>query len=265
MKRAKEGDKKEILEFLNNKLADCLYMYIDIKKYGLTSANMDIWIERDNEKIHTVIMRYYDSLQMISDNNNWNKEWIKNLIIKEEFTTISGRADMIKELLPLLDRLYNVSFGTVFQLLEYRKADDSSMVTYAQKEDLEEIAKLICIDEVFKSSYQISSLEKQLKDRMDNGMGRNVIIKSDGKIISHIATYAELDDISITSGMITHPEYRDSSYSFLVESFLTNELLKEGKRVFTLVLDGKRVTYLRALKGKECGKYGRLTLNVSNN
>ena len=69
MELAKEKELEEIYAFLQKNLADCLYLYIDVKKYGLQNPNMTVWVERKGEekRISTVIMRYYDSIQMASE------------------------------------------------------------------------------------------------------------------------------------------------------------------------------------------------------
>lgn len=261
MELAKEKELEEIYAFLQKNLADCLYLYIDVKKYGLQNPNMTVWVERKGEekRISTVIMRYYDSIQMASEDENWDKDWLKERILEERFNTISGKASMITELSALLKEFYYTSYGVVFQLEEYRKFEGVDIVEYAGEEDMWEIAELICTDASFKACYNTEVLERQLRERLQSGMGRNVVIRKDGKIISHIATYAEFEDIAITSGMITHPDYRDGSYGLLAESFLTNELLDSGKRVYTLVIKKPRKKFLTIMGAKACGEYGRMT------
>lgn len=261
MELAKEQDLQELFSFLQENVADCLYLYIDVRKYGLGNPNMTVWIERKGEerKIRTVIMRYFDSIQMASDDEGWDKEWLKEQILKERYNSVSGKASMISELSAALKQFYHTSYGVVFQLEEYRKFEGVDIVEHAREEDMWEVAELICTDESFKACYNTEILEQQLKERLQSGMGRNAVIRADGKIISHIATYAEFEDIAITSGMITHPDYRTGSYGLLVESSLTNELLDEGKRVYTLVIKKPRKKFLTVMGAKACGEYGRMT------
>lgn len=261
MKIAKEKDIDDILFFLKNNIANCLYMYIDIKKYGLQNPNMTVWISRDasDNQVNLVVMKYYDSIQMFSDNKQWDKEWLTNLILKEKYSMVSGEAQMIRQLEELLRGEYHSEYGEIFRLPSYRKTDDTDIVQYAREADMEEIAELICMDESFKANYQPKILEKQLKERLLSGMGRNAIIRDNKRIVAHIATYAEFEDIAITSGLIVHPEYRTSSYGFIVESVLTNDLLDLGKFVYTFALEKKRKQFLAVLGARVCGEYGKLT------
>lgn len=261
MKIATEMEIDDILLFLKANLSNCLYMYIDIKKYGLQNPNMTVWISRDasDNQVNLVVMKYYDSIQMFSDNKQWDKEWLTNLILKEKYSMVSGEAQMIRQLEELLRGEYHSEYGEIFRLPSYRKTDDTDIVQYAREADMEEIAELICMDESFKANYQPKILEKQLKERLLSGMGRNAIIRDNKRIVAHIATYAEFEDIAITSGLIVHPEYRTSSYGFIVESVLTNDLLDLGKFVYTFALEKKRKQFLAVLGARVCGEYGKLT------
>ena len=49
MIQAKKHDLADILYFLKENLADCIYMYIDIRKYSLFNDNMKVWINRENK------------------------------------------------------------------------------------------------------------------------------------------------------------------------------------------------------------------------
>lgn len=261
MEIAKEKDIDDILIFLKKNVSNCLYMYIDIKKYGLQNPNMTVWLSRgdSSNKVNTVVMKYYDSIQLFSDNREWHKEWLAKLILKEKYSMISGEAFMIRQLEELLREEYQSEYGEIYQLPSYRKTDDTDIVQYAREADMEEIAELICMDESFKANYQPKILEKQLKERLLSGMGRNAIIRDNKRIVAHIATYAEFEDIAITSGLIVHPEYRTSSYGFIVESVLTNDLLDLGKFVYTFALEKKRKQFLAVLGARVCGEYGKLT------
>lgn len=263
MREAKESDIVEILEYLKRNIADCIYMYIDIKKYGLSNPNMMVWIDRNNknDQLKAVVMKYYDSIQVFAGSNDWDKEWLAEMLREENISMISGKDNMIKELAAVLGNRYSSVFGMVYQLKSYRQFENTDIVEPATLEDTGEIARLICSDELFHSNYQVKVLERQLRERMSSGMGRSVVIRRDNKIVAHIATYAEYENIVVTSGLIVHPEHRKEGYGFFIESFLVNELLQELKDVYTFVLEPKRAALLNAMGADLCGRYGKLTLN----
>lgn len=262
MKEARVSDIEEILEYLTKNLADCIYMYIDIKKYGLENPNMKVWIEREQKtnQLLAVVMKYYNNIQLYAHGDTWNQEWLIQLLKQEKASMISGKDDIIQALTIPLGKQYNSTLGMVFQIDAYREFDEVESIEYATVEDMAEISDLIYIDDSFHANYQEKMLEEQLKERFLTGMGRNVIIKQDDKIVAHIATYAEYENIAVTSGLIVHPDYRKSSLGFLMESFLVNELLEEEKLVYTFVVEPKRVALLNAVGAKLVSRYGKMTL-----
>ena len=262
MKEARESDIAEVLKYLIENIADCIYMYIDIKKYGLENPNMKVWIERDRKtnQLLSVVMKYYNNIQLYAQGNTWNQECLIQLLRKEKASMISGKEEMIQALALPLETQYNNTFGMVYQIEAYREFDEVENIIYAKIEDMPEIASLIYSDDLFHENYQEKVLEEQLTERFLTGMGRNIIIRQDGKIVAHIATYAEFENIAITSGLIVHTDYRKSGLGFLIESFLINELLREEKLVYTFVLEPKRVALLNAIGAKPVSRYGKLTL-----
>lgn len=258
MRFAKQKDVGRILEYLESDLGNCIYLYMDIRKYGLDSKYIRVWINEE-EQITTVVMRYFDSLQIFADKHNADMKGIEELAIKEKVQMISGEKCLIDRLRNCkeIENDYEAKDGWVFQLENYR-VFPSEEIEKGLPEDCQEIADLICMDEGFAGNYDAKNLALQLRERMQTSMGRSYIIRKNGKIIAHIATFAEDMGIAVTSGLVVHPEYRNYPYGTVMESYLVNNLINEKYMVFTLVNDCRRVKLLRAMGSKECGQYEKL-------
>ncbi len=248
-----------ILEYLKADVGNCLYMYIDIKKYGIHHDEMTVWYQKSSEGIILVVMKYYNSISFYSRNTQWSKDAVLSLIQTILPASVSAPLSIMKELDQSLPD-YKLSMGWIYEHKHYR-VFDVDYIEKAAETDLKEIANLLCIEDGFGSIYQVDSLHKQLVERQREAMGRNLMIKSqEGDIIAHIATYAECDKIAITSGLIVHPDYRKSIYGTALECALVKELLEEQIRAFTFVIEKKRKRFLDALHNHYIGEYGRLTL-----
>ena len=258
MRLAKQKDVGRVLEYLENDLGNCVYLYMDIRKYGLDSSYIRVWINEE-EQLSTVVMRYFDSLQIYADKRNVDMNGIQELVLKENVQMISGEKSLIDRLRSCkkVEENYEAKEGYVFQLENYRVFPYEG-IENGLPEDCQEIADLMCLDEGFAGNYDPKNLALQLQERMQTGMGRSYIIRKDGKIIAHIATFAEDMGIAVTSGLVVHPEYRDYPYGTIMESYLVNNLKKEKFKVFTVVNERKRVKMLRAMGSKECGQYEKL-------
>lgn len=51
---------EEVLNCLKQDIPNCLYIYIDLKKYGLENPHITLWISRKDGKLNLVVMKYHD-------------------------------------------------------------------------------------------------------------------------------------------------------------------------------------------------------------
>ena len=257
MRKATNNDISDILFFLQKNITECIYMYIDIKKYELDNPAMKIWV--DENPLTTVVMQYYESLQIYTTESEIDAEWLNEILQENKITMISGRNDIIQQIENDEQGKYKSEAGEIYQIDYYREFDIVDHIEHATADDAEEIAELICSEELFTDNYDVKTLARQLLDRINSSMGRNIIIRNNGKIVAHIATYAEYEDIAVTSGLVVHSDCHKAGYGFMVESYLVNELLREGKKVYTFILEDKRAALLKSMGATLCGKYGKLT------
>lgn len=248
-----------ILEYLKADVGNCLYMYIDIMKYGIDHEEMTLWYQSTEEGFLLVVMKYYNSISFYAHSQQWAKEEVISLIETILPNSVSAPLTLMEAVYQALPK-YDLSSGWVYEHKYFRKFE-VDFIEKAEESSLLEVATLLCMEDGFGSIYQVDTLHKQLVERQQEKMGRNLIIREeDGKIIAHIATYAECDNIAITSGLIVHPDHRKSIYGTALECALVEELQSEQIRPFTFVIEKKRKRLLDALHNECLGEYGRLTL-----
>ncbi len=258
MRIAKESDKEQLLNYLEKDLGNCLYIYLDIMQYGLNGENIKVWMS-EGKKPNTVLMQYHGDFQIYSTNLSAGEEKeIIGLIMRTKAGWISGEKKVIDIVAGNLYDTYKLTEGWVYELTSYRSFEYPEGFGIAKKEDMRELAALVCSDKDVGGGHHIDDLEKQFIERLKIGMGRNYYVRKNGEIISHIATYAENDKLAITSGMVTREDMRKEGYSSILEGCLVNDLLKEGKRVFTRVNQDRRARFLQIMGAEKCGEYARL-------
>ena len=116
------------------------------------------------------------------------------------------------------------------------------------------------MDKELGSVYTVSSLTSELKERINTGMGRSYIIRADGKIVAHNATYAESDKFVIVSGLMVHPDYRDTDYAYWIDLKSSLEFQNEGKSRFFFALNNKIIRWHKRLGTQIVAEYGKLSL-----
>ena len=258
--QAKKKDTDRILDYVRPNVSDCMYLYIDIKKYGLDSEHIKVWIDEDDQGISLVLMKYHTGMVLYTDRKDWDLVGVKKIIKQEKPNSITARKDLIIALHDVLKDMYDDDYGYVFILTKYPPVQSDLPIEVAKEDDFMEIAHLVTADEGVGSHYEITDYAKQLRERMEDGFGRSYIIRKNGKIIGHIASYAECDGIAPISGLIVDPDYRNSFYGAALENKIMDDLRKEGFTVFSTVTTKLRKKLLE-VSGNECkGEYGKLVL-----
>ena len=64
MREARAADLPRILAYLRPHVEECLYMYIDIAKYGLDNPAMRVWLEEGENGLRLVVMKYHTGISL---------------------------------------------------------------------------------------------------------------------------------------------------------------------------------------------------------
>ncbi len=259
MTAAKEKDIDEILQYLKPHAEDCVYMYIDIKKYGLGNPNMSVWIDRNYQGIYLVVMKYHTSISVYTREENWDVDAVSDIIRREKPESVTAPRAIVEALQNVLSEEYGAVYGSVFELTNIRQDRFDGEIERVGEADTKEIAELIVRDEGIGGYYNVADLAEQFTERMRTNMGRNYVIRDHGRIVAHIASYAEYDGIATTGGLIVDPAYQTGVYGAVLESYLVEQLKKEGFRIYTFVTERLRKLFLTAVGNPCVGEYGKMT------
>ena len=227
--KAKEQDVEKLLAYFEQDLKNCLYSYIDLKKFGIENPNLTVYFD-ESEGICCTALKYYEGLQLFDANGKMDAGKTAKLIKDLNSHIVSSTIDVIEKIYPLLKDTYEMEQGYVTEMLSMPECEISEDVRPAEVGEYDEIAKLICSDEGVGGHYEPEELKNQLITRLGEDMGRNYILKRDGEIIHHAATYAELDNLAVISGVITREDWRGKGVGTLAVRKLCYDLLKEGKK-----------------------------------
>ena len=227
--KAKEQDVEKLLTYFEQDLKNCLYSYIDLKKFGIENPNLTVYFD-ESDGICCTALKYYEGLQLFDADGKMDAEKTAKLIKELNSHIVSSTVDVIEKLYPLLKDTYEMEQGYVTEMLSMPECEISEEVRPAELSEYDEIAKLICSDKGVGGHYEPNELKELLLTRLDEGMGRNYVIKRDGEIIYHAATYAELDNLAVISGVVTKEEFRGKGLGTKGIQKLCHDLLQEGKK-----------------------------------
>lgn len=100
----------------------------------------------------------------------------------------------------------------------------------------------------------------QLDERIQSKTGRSYIIRRNGEIIAHTATYAETGKIAVVGGTIVKQEYRNLNYYMLLSNHILQQLIEEGKTAYTFSITEKMIQFHKKIH-TQCSEYGKLIIN----
>ena len=228
-RKAEKKDVEKLLKYFEQDLKNCLYSYIDLKKFGIENPNLTVYFD-ESEGIRCSALKYYEGLQLFDADGKIDAEETAKLIKGLNSHIVSSTVDVIEKLYPLLRDRYEMEQGYVTEMLSMAECEISEEIRPAKLEEYDEIARLVCSDEGVGGHYEPEELKELLLTRLSEGMGRNYVLEHQGEIIHHAATYAELDNLAVISGVITREDWRGKGVGTLAVRKLCHDLMKEGKK-----------------------------------
>ncbi|MCI9109035.1 MAG: hypothetical protein HFI00_12710 [Lachnospiraceae bacterium] len=258
LKKLVQRDRDRVLSYLEKNFCDCIYLCIDLEKYGVGHPEVGFWYSERKGEPYLVFMKYYDSIQVFCADDNWKAEEYAEWMNQFSVTMIRGNARAIQKLEGYLEG-YHTAYGITVHETEYREFPQFSMVERAGVEDAMEIARLMCADREFGENYTAENLAVQIRDRMIENVGRNFIIRENGKIAAHVGTFIENAKAAVESGLIVDEKYKNKFYGLIVHEYLKKITMQEGKLLYAFRINDAMQRYTRAANESICGYYGKMT------
>lgn len=259
MRIANGEDLDKVIAFLKKNLDDCVYIYIDIVKYGIEHPHITLWFSEYENGINSVAMKYYDSFQLFSIDTQLDREKICKVLTDNPVKTISGSENIIREIESELQGKYDCNYGIVVKETKYKKLPGFDKVEAATVDDCYEIACLMCQDEEFGRNYDVAVLAKQLEDRINTGMGRSFVMREKDEIVGHVATFAEVDDLVVQSGLMVSSKCSNPFGGIILHEYMKGVSLDAGKSVYAFRIKEEMKKYEKSPGTIICGHYGKLT------
>lgn len=254
----RKSDKENIEKSTKENIYQNVYFYIDSQTYGYDGENIKTVLIESAGIVKAVLYTYYTSLQIFvfDDLNDGEVKETADYILKNNFKMVSGQYDVIEKIHAVMLDMYHITKGFLMSGADC-VSSYSGKTQWAEEKHCAEIAALICTDEEIGGHYTVDELADQLKDRMLNRGCRNLIITDNGKIISHMASYAEMDDIAVLGGLITHSDYRHDGLGKMVLMDLAKSYTDNNRLPVLFVYNENLVIWYEEKGWKimsECGK-----------
>lgn len=224
-----------ILEYIGNDYPQCLYLYLDLKKYGMDTDYVDVWVQLEHDNITSVILKYYTGMHIFSRNKIFDIEELSSLITEASPDMICAESSIINKLERYIRKKgYEVELGHIGKCIHINDISGYVNGNKADAEDFHAIVQLLYQDEGIGASYNFEELSDQMRQRSEQGFVRNYVIKEDKEVVCHVCTGAEYDRLSIISGIVTAPEARGRGFAKRLLSQVCKELDGEKKEIYSV-------------------------------
>lgn len=250
--------RQEILDYIGERYAECLYLYIDFMKYGDEVPFVKLYLQTKDNKITALVLQYHQGVHVYSRDGDLNLQELVQLLKKLSPSMICATDIIIQRLAAELPD-YIPEYGFIGEVKKVALHQENMAVIEPTDKQLKDVAQMMCADEGLGGSYQVEELTNQLVERRSSSFGRNYILCQNGKIVCHAATGAELPTIAVTNAVITLPEYRGRGLATQVLGTLCAQLLKEGKRVFSVYYVPSAKKMHEKVGFEICNGWGKLT------
>ena len=205
------------------------------------------------------MLAYHSAMHVYSKQLNFDVKELTEFLIEKNPSIICASAELIKLLEPQMSSNGFISeYGYIGKFIHCVPSIVNCDIRLANKDDIIEIAKLLYNDDGIGSSYTMDDLVKQIEERVDSGFVRSYVIKQDNHVVAHLGTGAEIDKLCTISYVITDPKYRGRGLSSSLFSYACNQLILEGKEIFSVYYPENSRRLHHKMGFVDCCEFGKL-------
>lgn len=233
--KCNDNQKKEVLDYIGEEYGKCLYLYIDLVKYGCESEFVKVWKVIGDDGVTMVMLAYHSALHLYSIKLNFDLQEIIPFINEIKPSIICATKPLIEKIKDELSKHeYVAEYGHIGKKTRIVPPKDDYTVQIAALDDINQIAKLLYEDDDIGASYTFDDLVVQIRERLTQGFVRSFVITQNGKVVAHLGTGAETERLCTISYVITDPNYRGKGLSSSLFGYACRQLENEGKEIFSV-------------------------------
>ena len=257
------SQQEALLNYIGEDYPKCLYLYLDVIKYGCLSDTTRTWIQTRDGVITSVVLSYHTALHVFSRISDFDVTEICELVKEVKPTMVNAMAETIRKIEPELSKLgFRSEFGHIGEWMGSADRIEDDEVSIAKEKDIPEVARLLYEDENIGASYIFEDLLKQMQDRINEGYVRSYVLHKNNEVAAHVGTGAEIKNVCTIAYSITSPKYRGHGLAGRLYNYSCSRLKSEGKRIFSVYYPESARVFHHKMGFVDICKCGKLYLNI---
>ena len=94
-----------VLGAIKDNYGECLYLYLDLVKYGTENPNIKVWVNEIDNNIDFAALKYYTGMHIYVTKDDFDSNSLVELINNEHPTIICAKKSIVEKLQPLLEKI----------------------------------------------------------------------------------------------------------------------------------------------------------------
>ncbi|MBU9739690.1 GNAT family N-acetyltransferase [Diplocloster agilis] len=227
LKKCGSEDKGILTGYLSKEKEYNTFLLADVNAYGFDADCQDVWMDWEEGRCTGVFLRFYTNLLVYTQEKELNAASLDFILKNHEILVIMGKSSLFAPLETKLEKEYRCCQKQLYRL-ESRELlkPHCPEVTQAGVADVDEVFAFLG------SIKEISGLytsKEMIRDRIANQDGIHLMIRKDGRMISHGNSTTGSEHTIMIGGVATEPAYRRQGYASCVVSALCEYILNQGK------------------------------------
>ncbi|GIO21435.1 GNAT family N-acetyltransferase [Oceanobacillus sp. J11TS1] len=231
IRKLTKADHAKVMELVEPKAAENLFIIGDIEAFGYDSDVQEVWGQWKQDNLIAVLLRYRENFIVYSEGDYDVKGFAEIINKYKQRCNLSGLKHLINPLLKYIDKIIRVHKETYYAACEELRypvnPERLEQVEYLKASDYEENIKMLQSIPEFSSS---NLTKESREDAEKNKTGRTYFIRDEnGTMVASASTTAENSQSAMIVGVGTRPGYERQGYATKCMEKLCTDLLAEGK------------------------------------
>lgn len=237
--KAEGTDLESLLAWLSHEEPLNLPIIGDLMRHGLSTDFLEVWVQPDEDGAIVALVRRFFEHYAVYAVPGADLEEIGFFLRFSDPASVAGRSETIDALVEALDGYGREDVQSMVLPGAGRLESEPDAVALAAKglsigragpDDADALGGLIFATDAFRHNYRAASeVAAGIRSRMRAGGVRHVVVRQDGRIVSHANTTAETAGHALLSGITTAPDAQRQGHAARLVSHLCRELLGEGR------------------------------------
>lgn len=231
IRKLTKEDHEKVMELIEPKAAENLFIIGDIEAFGYDSDVQDVWGQWEQDSLIALLLRYRENYIVYSETEYDLKRIAEIINSYKQRCNLSGLKYIVDPLLPYIDkvtRVHREMYYAACEEISYAvNLEQTKQVEYLKPADYEENIKMLAsVPEFAASNVTIETRENEEK----NKTGRTYFIRDEiGTMVASASTTAENSHSAMIVGVCTRPGYERQGFATKCMEKLCITLLAEGK------------------------------------